>query len=272
MYQATRLPSGLLILSEHVPTVETVSVGVYVHTGARAEDARNNGVSHLLEHMAFKGTERRSAMDIVAEIEDVGGHMNAYTSYETTAYYLKLLREDLALGVDILGDIMTASTFPEDEVVREKDVVLQELAQANDAPDDLVFELAQQGLWGAAQPMGRSILGTTESVQGLGRADLQRYMRDHYYAANMVLAAAGNVDHAQLVAAAEQAFAQLPSGQPLAYAPAHYAGGRLAACPAGTRIFMPATCGRPCLAAGCRAACSKKFASGGGWCTRFTAS
>nr|WP_279379781.1 pitrilysin family protein [Acetobacter persici] len=135
--QLTRLPSGLIVVTERMERVETVSFGAYVSTGTRDETAEENGVSHFLEHMAFKGTERRSALQIAEEIENVGGHINAYTAREQTAYYVKLLKENLDLGIDIIGDILTHSTFDPTEIERERGVILQEIGQANDTPDDV---------------------------------------------------------------------------------------------------------------------------------------
>src|SRR5437763_8379196 len=138
--QVTRLSSGLTVVTERMDRVETVSLGAYVGTGTRHERAEENGVSHFLEHMAFKGTERRSAAQIAEEIEAVGGHINAYTAREQTAYYVKVLKEDTALAADIIGDILTHSTFEPEELERERGVILQEIGQANDTPDDIIFD------------------------------------------------------------------------------------------------------------------------------------
>ncbi|MFT8957727.1 MAG: pitrilysin family protein, partial [Gluconobacter oxydans] len=152
--EVTRLDNGLTIITERMDRVETVSFGAYVSIGTRDETADNNGVSHFLEHMAFKGTERRSASRIAEEIENVGGYINAYTARETTAYYVKLLKNDLALGVDIIGDILTHSTFLDAEIERERGVILQEIGQANDTPDDIIFDQFQERAF-PEQPMGR---------------------------------------------------------------------------------------------------------------------
>ena len=150
----TRLPNGLTIVSEHMPRVETVSFGAYVAAGTRHESAAENGVSHFLEHMAFKGTEKRDALAIAREIENVGGHLNAYTSRENTAYYCKVLKEDVGLAADIIGDILTHSTFIPEELERERGVILQEIGQANDTPDDIIFDHFQEQAY-PAQPLGR---------------------------------------------------------------------------------------------------------------------
>src|SRR6185312_3346682 len=149
--QVTRLPAGLTVVTERMDRVETVSLGAYVGTGTRYELAEENGVSHFLEHMAFKGTERRTAAEIAEEIEAVGGHMNAYTAREQTAYYVKVLKEDTALAADIIGDILTHSTFEPEELERERGVILQEIGQANDTPDDIIFDHFQEAAF-PAQP------------------------------------------------------------------------------------------------------------------------
>ncbi len=189
--RVTRLPSGLTVVTERMDRVETVSLGAYVATGTRNETAAENGVSHFLEHMAFKGTERRIAAAIAEEIEAVGGHINAYTAREQTAYYVKVLKEDTALGADIIGDILTHSTFEPEELERERGVILQEIGQANDTPDDIIFDHFQETAY-PGQPMGRPVLGTEEQHPRPCRASaLTGYMRRHYAAGNVVVAAAG---------------------------------------------------------------------------------
>lgn len=190
----TRLPSGLTVVTERMERVETVSFGAYVSTGTRDETAEENGVSHFLEHMAFKGTTSRSALQIAEEIENVGGHINAYTAREQTAFYVKLLKENLDLGVDIIGDILTHSTFDPTEVERERGVILQEIGQANDTPDDVVFDHFQAAAF-PNQPMGRPTLGTEALIEHMPRETLMRYMTSHYTTSNMVVAAAGNLYH-----------------------------------------------------------------------------
>src|ERR1700712_4172733 len=169
--RVTSLPSGLTVVTERMERVETVSLGAYVATGTRHERAEENGVSHFLEHMAFKGTERRTAAAIAEEIENVGGHINAYTAREQTAYYVKLLKEDLALGADIIGDILTHSTFAPDELERERGVILQEIGQANDPPDDIIFDRFQETAY-PSQPMGRPTLGTEDGIKTMARGAL----------------------------------------------------------------------------------------------------
>ena len=220
----TRLPSGLLVVTERMERVETVSFGAYVASGTRNEQASENGVSHFLEHMAFKGTARRTAAGIAEEIENVGGQINAYTAREQTAYYVKLLHEDLALGVDIIGDILSHSAFAPDEIERERGVILQEIGQANDTPDDIIFDHFQETAY-PGQPMGRPTLGTERLIKGMKRDAIAGYMGRHYAAGNMVVAAAGRLEHAGVVALVEQHFRDLPAAMPEAAVLGSYEGG-----------------------------------------------
>ncbi len=207
--QVTRLPSGLTVVTEQMDRVETVSLGAYVAAGTRHETAVEHGASHFLEHMAFKGTERRSAMAIAEAVEDVGGHINAYTAREQTAYYVKLLKDDLALGADIIGDILTHSVFAPEELERERGVILQEIGQANDTPDDIVFDHFQETAY-PDQPMGRPTLGSEDGIGAMGRDVLTGYMRRHYTTGNVVVAAAGALTHERVLALATEHFADLP--------------------------------------------------------------
>ncbi len=222
--RVTRLPSGLTVVTERMDRVETVSLGAYVATGTRNEDAAENGVSHFLEHMAFKGTERRSAAAIAEAVEDVGGHINAYTAREQTAYYVKVLKEDVALGADIIGDILTHSTFDPDELERERGVIIQEIGQANDTPDDVVFDHFQEVAY-PDQPMGRPTLGTAEGIAAMRRETLMGYMRRHYTTANTTIAAAGNLDHDAMLDLVARHFADLPVAEAGRAVPGVYRGG-----------------------------------------------
>ena len=220
----TRLPNGLTVVTETMPRVETVSFGAYVGAGTRNETAAENGVSHFLEHMAFKGTERRDAAAIAREVENVGAHINAYTAREQTAYYCKALKEDLPLAVDIIGDILTHSTFVPEELERERGVILQEIGQANDTPDDIIFDHFQATAF-PEQPMGRPTLGTEEVIRGMPRDALTAYMRGHYGPARMVIAAAGALEHEAVLDLVRTHFADLPLVAPPAPEPARYVGG-----------------------------------------------
>jgi predicted Zn-dependent peptidase len=197
---------------------------VWSGVGTRNEPAEHNGVAHLLEHMAFKGTKRRSARDIVVEIEDVGGFLNAYTGREQTAYYAKVLAEDTPLVVDILADILQNSIFDADELTRERAVVLQEIGQAEDTPDDIIFDHFQEIAF-PDQAMGRPVLGRAEIVRELPRDVVAGYMASRYRAGQMVLAASGRVDHDALVEMAEKLFSGLPNGAVPVSERARYAGG-----------------------------------------------
>ena len=220
----TRLPSGLTVVTERMDRVETVSLGAYVAAGTRNELASENGASHFLEHMAFKGTEKRNAAQIAEEIENVGGQINAYTAREQTAYYVKLLKEDAALGTDIIGDILCHSTFDPDEMERERGVILQEIGQANDTPDDIVFDHFQDVAF-KSQPMGRPVLGTEELIRGMRRDTLMSYMRRHYTSSNIVVAAAGNIEHNRFLDLVQTHFADLPTAPAPAALPGIYTGG-----------------------------------------------
>ena len=197
------LPNGLRIVTDRIDTVDTVSLGLWVDVGTRHEPPEINGAAHFLEHMAFKGTERRSARDIAEEIEAVGGHLNAYTSRESTAYYAKVLKEDVPLALDILSDILLHSTFDPAELERERTVILQEIGQANDTPDDIIFDHFQERAF-PDQAMGRPVLGRPEIIRRLSREAVVGYLRDHYGAARMVLSASGNLDHDRVVELAEK--------------------------------------------------------------------
>jgi predicted Zn-dependent peptidase len=222
--QLTRLPSGLTVVTERMERVETVSLGAYVATGSRHEEETENGVSHFLEHMAFKGTERRSAAQIAEEIEAVGGHINAYTAREQTAYYVKVLKEDTALAADIIGDILTHSTFEPEELERERGVILQEIGQANDTPDDIIFDHFQEQAY-PAQPLGRPVLGSEQGIRSMPRTMLTGYMRRHYAAPNVVVAAAGALRHEQILDLVNRHFSDLSLDAVPKMTPARYGGG-----------------------------------------------
>jgi predicted Zn-dependent peptidase len=224
--RVTTLENGMRVLTDAMDSVATVSLGVWVDVGTRHEPAEINGVAHLLEHMAFKGTERRSALDIAAEIEAVGGHLNAYTSREHTAYYAKVLKENTSLAVDILADILQHSVFDQRELERERTVILQEIGQANDTPDDVIFDLFQERAF-PDQAMGRPVLGRSEIVGRIDRDTVAQYMRGHYAAPGMLLAAAGNIDHDSRVVLARSAFVALPQQRVARDQAARYVGGDL---------------------------------------------
>ncbi len=222
--KVTILENGLRVATDPMDTIETVSLGVWVDVGARHESAECNGISHLLEHMAFKGTRRRSALDIATEIENVGGQVNAYTSREHTAYYIKVLKEDVRLAVDIIADILQHSVFDSEELRREQQVVVQEINQAFDVPDDIIFDHFQAVAY-PNQALGRPVLGRAEVVRSMSRDIIAGFMQSTYSAPRMVLAAAGRVEHDQLVDLARRAFAELPSHHLTGAEAACYKGG-----------------------------------------------
>ncbi|HUZ71944.1 MAG TPA: pitrilysin family protein [Stellaceae bacterium] len=222
----TRLENGMRVLTDRMTSVETVSIGVWVAVGTRHEPALINGVAHVLEHMAFKGTARRSALEIAAEIEAVGGHVNAYTSREHTAYYAKVLKADVPLAIDILADILQHSTFDPRELERERAVILQEIGQANDTPDDIIYDLFQERAF-PDQPMGQPVLGRAEIVRQIDRETVSGYLKRNYAAPAMMLVAAGNLEHGAIVDLAQRAFAALPAGAAPRTEPARYVGGDL---------------------------------------------
>jgi predicted Zn-dependent peptidase len=220
----THLDNGLTVITDTMDSVETASLGVWVNAGTRHETPEINGISHLLEHMAFKGTTRRTARDIAEEIEAVGGHLNAYTSREHTAYYAKVLKEDTGLALDIIADILQHSSIEGDELEREQAVVVQEISQAIDTPDDIIFDHFQSTAF-PDQAVGRPVLGTAEIVRGMTRDTLAGYMHDNYGAQRMILGAAGRLDHDEVVAMAERSFNALPPDSPTPKEVARYLGG-----------------------------------------------
>jgi len=203
--EVTRLPTGLTVVTDSMPHLQTASLGVWVGSGSRDEQPDEHGISHLLEHMAFKGTKRRSARQIAEEIEAVGGDINAATSFETTAYYASVLKSDMPLAVDVLSDILSEPTFDPGELKREQNVIVQEIGATEDNPDDLVFDYLQSSAF-PNQPMGRSILGTPETVCSFKGQNLRAYLARNYRAPDMVVAATGAVEHRAVVAEVERRF------------------------------------------------------------------
>ncbi len=201
----TLLPSGLRIISEHQSGVRSASIGVWVGVGSRDESPTLHGCSHFLEHLLFKGTPQRSALDISVELDAVGGEFNAFTAKEYTCFHARVLDQDLPLAVDVLGDMITASTLLAEDVEAERDVILDEIAMHDDDPDDVVHNLFAQQAWGDT-PLGRPIAGTEASIGALTQSQVKRFYRRHYRPANVVIAAAGNVDHATLVRQVKAAF------------------------------------------------------------------
>ncbi|MEL6888889.1 MAG: pitrilysin family protein [Pseudomonadota bacterium] len=224
--QTHRLPNGFRIVTEQMPGLASAAIGIWVGAGARHEAPDQNGIAHFLEHMAFKGTERRSALQIAEAIEDVGGYINAYTSREVTAYYARVLQADVPLAMDVLSDILLNPVFDQSEIEVERGVILQEIGQALDTPDDVIFDWLQEQAY-PEQPLGRTILGPTERVSAFQRDDLARFTSQHYGPEQMILSAAGAIDHDAIVRLAETLFGHL-TARPVAVADtARFRGGEV---------------------------------------------
>lgn len=204
------LPNGFRIVTELQPSMQSASLGVWVLAGGRHERAEQNGIAHFLEHMAFKGTERRTPLEIAEVLENVGGYLNAYTSRETTAYYARVLKEDVSLALDVIGDIVLNPVFDPRELELERGVILSEIGQALDTPDDVIFDWLQEATF-PRQALGRTILGPAERVSAFTRDDLSGFVAEHYSPERMVLSAAGNIDHDRIVAEASEIFGGLRS-------------------------------------------------------------
>ena len=222
--QLTTLPNGFRIVTEHMPGLQSAAIGVWVLAGARHEAAPQNGIAHFLEHMAFKGTARRTALQIAEQIEDVGGYINAYTSREVTAYYARVLKDDVPLALDVVADILRNPVFDVREIEVERGVILQEIGQAMDTPDDIIFDWLQEEAY-PDHPLGRTILGAEERVRSCARSELERFVSQHYVPGQMILSAAGAVDHDALVAEAEKLFGDMAPGPDISFDIAKFAGG-----------------------------------------------
>ena len=222
--QIHTLSNGLRIVTEHMPGLKSASVGVWVTAGGRHERAEQNGIAHFLEHMAFKGTARRTALQIAEAIEDVGGYINAYTSREMTAYYARVLEADVPLALDVIADIVLNPAFDPAEIEIERGVILQEIGQVLDTPDDIVFDWLQEVAY-PDQPIGRSILGPVERVSAFSKSDLAAFVTERYAPGEMIIAAAGAVDHDAIVRAAEKLFGDLTPRLSKPVTPALFTGG-----------------------------------------------
>ena len=222
--QITTLANGLRIVTEHMPGLKSASIGLWVLAGGRHETAQQNGIAHFLEHMAFKGTARRTSLQIAEAIEDVGGYINAYTSKEMTAYYARCLVADVPLALDVISDIVLNPLFEQKEIETERHVILQEIGQALDTPDDIVFDWLQEVSY-PDQPFGRTILGPAERVSAFGQDDLRQFVGQHYGPDQMILSAAGGVDHDSLVAQATEILGHLPARGSSVIQPAQFLGG-----------------------------------------------
>ena len=199
------LANGVRVIADTMPGLQTAALGVWVRAGAIDEHQNEHGIAHLLEHMAFKGTKTRSALAIAEEIESVGGYLNASTSHQRTGYYARMMKDDLALGADILADILINPLFDEIELAKEREVVVQEIGEVADTPDDVVFEFLTEAVWDG-HPLGRTILGTPESVRAQTPHSLRSFMGRCYRPQDMIIAASGAVDENQLLKITEEFF------------------------------------------------------------------
>lgn len=244
MMKLTTLENGLKVASRTMPGVETVAVGLYAEAGSRHEPARVNGIAHLFEHMVFKGAGSRSAREISEAIEDVGGDLNACTDRDQTSFTASLIAEHLPLGIELLADMILRPRFAADDLAREKEVVLQELAEAQGTPGDIIFD----DLWMAAfpdQPLGRSILGDETTVGEITVADLHAWQADHYRAGGLMLVAAGKVEHDALVRLAETRLGALSTGTPPAAEPARFGAGIRTSRPKSEQAHLAAAYAAP---------------------------
>jgi predicted Zn-dependent peptidase len=212
------LDTGLRLITETMPQVRSVTIGVWLMRGSRHESDAQSGIAHFVEHMLFKGTDRRTAEDLAQAIDSIGGQLDAFTAKEYASYYIKVLDEHLPLAVELLSDIVMRPAFADEEIVREKKVILEEIKMVEDTPDDLVHELFTQNFW-ERHPLGRPILGSPETVDAFTGQSLRDYFRDAYVAPNMIVSAAGNLDHANVRELVSNAFGNLPkAGAPFSEA------------------------------------------------------
>lgn len=224
--QTTTLDNGVRVITDNVPSMHSVAVGIWAGVGTRHENIAHNGVAHMVEHMLFKGTEKRNAQQIAEEIENVGGSMNAYTSREITSYHIHLLAEDLPLGLEVLGDMYLNSTLPDHEIERERGVILQEIGMCNDTPDDLVFDIYSETAY-PEQSLGAPILGRAHNIESMSQDNLRGYIENFYKSGNTVISAAGGVNHDDFVSQVEAVFSVQPHSGPSDTAGANYTGGEI---------------------------------------------
>jgi predicted Zn-dependent peptidase len=213
MFKKSEVGGGITFLSEQIPYVHSVSMGIWVKSGSVADKKETAGISHFLEHMLFKGTEKRTSFEIAREIDDVGGHLNAYTTKDSVGFFVKVLKEDLPLAVDVISDIFKNPTFPEDEIQREKDVVLQEIKMVEDSPDDYIHDLAFKHMW-ANHPLGYSILGEVKTVNSFNRDLLFEFKKTHHTRDNIILGLVGNFDDDTANGLLDSALSGIGSGLP----------------------------------------------------------
>lgn len=224
MPKITNLANGIKLVTKHMPHTQSISTSVWVASGSRYEEKEYNGIAHFLEHMAFKGTKRRTAKQIAEEFDNIGGHFNAATGRETTLYYAKTLKNDAHVAVDILADIMQNSIFDEEELERERGVILQELAMTADTPDDIIFDHFQATAY-PDQSFGRPILGTEKLIRSVKKQDFINYISDQYFGENIVIAIAGNIEDSGIEKLIEEKFVSINNGKKRGFKKAEYKGG-----------------------------------------------
>jgi predicted Zn-dependent peptidase len=215
MYQKSVLPNGIRVLTERIPYYNSVSIGVWVLTGSRDETELENGLSHFIEHLLFKGTETRTAQDIARAIDSVGGSMNGFTGRESSCFYAKVLDRHLDLAIDLLSDIFLHSIFNPEEIERERSVVLQEIRMVEDTPDDYIHDLFTQSFWGN-HSLGQPVIGRTQRILSFSREEILRYFEENYRSDRMIISAAGNIEHAAVVDKVGQGFSRVPFGSKMA--------------------------------------------------------
>ena len=207
-YQKTVLNNGIKVITEEIPYLKSVSIGIWVTTGSRDEQPHENGISHLIEHLLFKGTERRTALDIAKEIDSVGGTLNAFTGREYTCFYAKVIHKNLSLAIDLLSDIFLHSLMDQKDVEKERMVILQEIKMVEDTPDDYVHDLFNRTCWGD-HPLGFPICGTEERVKSFSRDQIEQFFRTHYQSDRIIVCAAGNLQHQEVVDLIDATFGQI---------------------------------------------------------------
>ncbi|OGW01839.1 MAG: hypothetical protein A2889_09640 [Nitrospinae bacterium RIFCSPLOWO2_01_FULL_39_10] len=208
MYQKVVLHNGIRIVTEKIPYLRSVSIGIWINSGSRDEEDKNSGISHFLEHLAFKGTEKRSARQIAFEMDSIGGQIDAFTSREYTCYSAKVLDEHLPVAIDLLSDILLNSTIKPADIDKERQVILEEIKFVEDNPADYIYDLLYQSVW-SSHPLGRSILGSPESIEKIDRKKLINHLDNHYTPKNIIIAVAGNIDEGRLKELLEKAFGSL---------------------------------------------------------------
>jgi len=211
-YQKSVLDNGIKVITEEIPYLKSVSIGVWVKTGSRDEQPHENGISHFIEHLLFKGTERRTAFDIAKEIDSVGGTLNAFTGREYTCFYAKVIDQNLPLAIDLLSDIFLHSLLDVKDIEKERMVILQEIKMVEDTPDDYIHDLFNQVCWGN-HSLGFPIFGTSELVQSFNRDQILQFFKENYQPNRIIICAAGNLRHQEVVDVVGKTFGRIPKSE-----------------------------------------------------------